>query len=92
MRKNYAFTDEYAVSEVVGAVLLIGVAVIVFVSIYHFVLPVPLPSHEPNVHLEGYVTEDGSVVLEHMGGEALASYEIYVDGASNCLYQLRRWE
>jgi hypothetical protein len=41
-------------------------------------LPVPIPPPEPNVHIQGYVNEKGEVVLEHMGGETLSSYEIYI--------------
>ena len=82
MHKNnrVKINNECAVSQIVGAVLLVAIAVIVFVAIYNYVFPLPLPQSEPNVKLVGYVNENGNVVLEHIGGEAINSYEIYVNG------------
>ena len=82
MKKSNLLANTYAVSEVIGATLLVLIAVAAAVSIYSQMLPVPIPSPEPNVHLMGYVTENGDVVIEHMGGEILDSYEVYVDGTS----------
>ncbi|MBE3137780.1 MAG: type IV pilin [Thermoplasmata archaeon] len=79
--KNKTFSDNScAASEVVGAIILVLIAVGAFAAIYYQVFSVPLPSPESHVKLQGYVTNDGKVVLEHVGGEPLTSYEIYVDG------------
>ncbi|MEM0492514.1 MAG: LamG-like jellyroll fold domain-containing protein [Candidatus Thermoplasmatota archaeon] len=71
---------DYAVSEVLGSVFLILIAVIVFIFIYNAVFPLQLPPVEPNVHIVGYV-QDGRIVLQHIGGEPLKSYEVYINGS-----------
>jgi len=78
MKKNVSFIDEFAVSEVVGAMILVLIAVVAFAAIYLYVFPLPLPAPEPTVKLKGYVTDDGTAVLEHMGGESLSAYRIVV--------------
>jgi len=78
MKKNISFSEEYAVSEIVGGLLLILIALMVFSVIYLYVFPLPIPPPEPNVDLMGYVTDDGIAVIAHMGGEALSSYRIDV--------------
>ena len=65
-----------AVSEIVGAILLVFIAVVVSATIYTQMLPVPLPPPESNVHLMGYVNDNGTAIIKHMGGETLFSYEI----------------
>lgn len=81
MKNSYLQANDYAASEVIGAVLLIIIAVVVAALIYFQTLPVPLPPHEPNVDLMGYV-DHGTATIRHMGGESLPAYEIYVDGDS----------
>jgi hypothetical protein len=80
MRENVSFIDEFAVSEVVGAMILVLIALVTFAAIYLYVFPLPIPPPEPNVKLMGYVNDDGTAVIEHMGGESLLSYKIYADG------------
>jgi len=82
MKKSNLLANTYAVSEVIGATLLVLIAVAAAASIYFQMLPVPIPSPEPNVQLMGYVTENGDVFIEHMGGEILDLYEVYIDGES----------
>ena len=82
MKKSTLLANTYAVSEVIGATLLVLIAVVAAASIYNQMLPVPIPSLEPNIQLMGYVTENGDVIIEHMGGEILDSYEVYIDGES----------
>jgi hypothetical protein len=78
--KNVAFSDNTtAASEVVGAVILVMIAVGAFGAIYFQLFPVPLPSPELHVHLAGYVTDSGQVVLQHVGGEPLDIYTIRVE-------------
>ncbi len=78
MRKNVSFMDSYAVSEVIGAILLIVIAVIVFSIIYLNTFPLDIPPAEHNVKLVGYVTESGYITIEHIGGEALFNYKIEI--------------
>lgn len=82
MKKSTLLANDYAVSEVIGATLLVLIAVVAAVSIYSQMLPVPIPTPESNVKLMGYVTENGEVIIEHMGGEVLRDYEVFVDGES----------
>ncbi len=82
MKKSNLLANSYAVSEVIGATLLVLIAVAAAVSIYSQMLPVPIPPPEPNVQMMGYVTEEGEVIIEHMGGEVLRDYEVFVDGES----------
>ena len=78
MKRNISFIDEYAVSELVGGLMLILIALIVSSVIYMYVFPLPFPPPEPNVKLMGYVNNDGLIVIKHMGGESLSSYRIDV--------------
>jgi len=78
MRKNTLLEDGYAVSEIVGAVILLLIAVVVFATIVMYVFPLPIPPAEPNVKLTGYVNDNGIAVIEHMGGEPLKDYRIIV--------------
>jgi hypothetical protein len=75
MRVNAAFIDNYAVSEVVGGILMVLVAVIAFSSVYIFLIPSG-PDIDPCVQIEGIVKEDGIVVLRHVGGGSLTSFVI----------------
>jgi len=78
--KNKTFSGNCsAVSEVVGAVILVCIAVGAFGAIYLQVFPVQLPSPEPHIIIKGDVADDGRVFLEHVGGEQLNSYYIIVD-------------
>ncbi len=72
--------NNIAVSEVIGGMLLLAIAVVVGVTIYANMLPVPGPDPEANVQIVGYVNDEGQVIIEHIGGESLPAYEVYVDG------------
>jgi len=78
MKKNISFSDEYAVSELVGGLMLILIALVAFSVIYMYVFPLPIEPAASNVKLMGYVNDEGFAVIEHMGGEALSSYKIDV--------------
>ena len=78
MHLNIQNIQDYAVTEVVGAVLIIIIAVTVSAFIYTQVLPFEMPSDEVNVHVMGQVQDDGYLVLEHMGGATLDYYEILI--------------
>ena len=68
-----------AVTEIIGALFLLTLAVAAGGIIMSQVLPVPLPEKEINAHILGYTTNDGIIALEHMGGETLYNYEIVVE-------------
>jgi FlaG/FlaF family flagellin (archaellin) len=60
-----------AVSDIVGTVLLLGMAIALFSVLCIGVLSYPSSPSEPAVNIVG--TRDGSdVILEHRGGEALS--------------------
>ncbi len=92
MKRNISFSDEYAVSEVVGGLLLILIALMVFSVIYLYVFPLPIPPAEPNVDLMGYVTDSGLAVLAHMGGNALSSYRIDISYLNGTLISSTSYE
>lgn len=77
MRRNYLNRGGYAVSEVVGGILLLLIALMVFASIYMYLYPPP-PDDNINVKIRGAVTEEGDAVLEHIGGVPLTNYLIVV--------------
>ena len=77
MKTNIAFKGNYAVSEVVGGLLLVFIAVITFSVIYIYLFP-PGPDYDASVKIEGNVRNDGLVVLEHVGGNPLKSYKVVV--------------
>jgi hypothetical protein len=78
--KNVSFSNNSnAASEVIGAIILVLIAISAFGVIYYQFFPVPLPSADPHVNLAGYVTDDGRVVLQHVGGEELDTYTIRVE-------------
>ena len=85
MKNSVIHANDSAVSEVIGGLLIVFIAIVVSISIYTQTLPVPIPSPEPNVHLMGYITEDGAVIVEHMGGETLYSYEIFVSHSNDTI-------
>ena len=78
--KNTPFSNDcHAVSEVIGAIILVLIAVGAFAAIYSQVFPVKLPGPEPHVQLAGYVTNTGKVVLEHVGGVPLYTYKFRIE-------------
>lgn len=85
MKNSVIHANDSAVSEIIGGLLIVFIAIVVSISIYAQVLPVPIPSPEPNIHLMGYVTEDGTAIVEHMGGETLYSYEIFVSHSNDTI-------
>lgn len=82
MRREHLFKDNNAVSEVVGGILLVLIAVMSFAVIYTSLFP-DMPSVDKNIKLVGYVTDEGVAVLEHVGGGSISSYRVevrYING------------
>lgn len=74
---------EDAVSESIGSVLLIALVVIGAAIVGVYVMSQPLPEKIPKVQFNVKVV-DNDLVLEHVGGESLATgtYRVIVDGTS----------
>jgi len=77
MLKNKSFRYNYAVSEVIGASILIGIAVISVVLISPFLSP-DLDIVDKKFDVIGYVTPQGRAVLKHLGGSVISNYEVKV--------------
>ncbi len=78
MRKYYLINEKHAVSEVVGGMVLILIAIASFSAIYMFVFPLPFQSDSINVELAGIVDNNGKAIIKHMGGDYLESYRVII--------------
>jgi len=59
------------VAEIIGTVLLLGIAVAIFSTLYVVVFAYPFPTSPPNVTLIGTI-EGSNIIIEHHSGEALS--------------------
>jgi uncharacterized repeat protein (TIGR01451 family) len=59
-----------AVSEIIGTLLLLGIAVSSFSALNYYVVSAPTPNPSPIVELSGMI-EENQIVLMHNGGETL---------------------
>jgi hypothetical protein len=59
-----------AVSEVIGAILMVGIGVALFSILYFIVMSYPFTPSVPSVDIVGSIQGD-SIVLEHRGGDSL---------------------
>ncbi len=70
--KNDLFQNQKAVSEIIGTMLLLGSAVVLFSVVYFSILSAPTPTQPPafNVmaRMEGQ-TDNATIVVSHMGGD-----------------------
>ena len=87
MRNQNNTLNTSAVSEVIGGLLLLVIAVLVFAVIYNVIFPLPEPDLDSNIKLKGYVNTDNQIILEHIGGEELISYCIDVRYVNNSLIE-----
>ena len=60
-----------AVSEIIGVVLLLAMAVSLFVMVQVIVLSYPFEPTAPSVNIVGSISE-GNILLEHHGGDSLS--------------------
>jgi hypothetical protein len=75
--------------------LLIVIALAAFAVIYLRCFPIPLPAAESNVKLAGFVNDQGLAVLQHVGGETIQTYDVWVtqsDGRHIYHYTNESWE
>jgi len=59
------------VSEVVGTILLLAIAISTFSVVAVYVFSINQPENTPNVTLVGYINEMEHVIIEHKGGKSL---------------------
>ena len=78
MKGNIALNDNYAVSEVVGGLILVVIAVLTFAVITPYLFP-KLDTSNERIELSGYVTNDGTAVIEHVGGKSIYNYRVIVN-------------
>ena len=71
------------VAEIIGTVLLLGIAVAIFSTLYVVVFAYPFPTSSPNVTLIGTI-EGSNIIIEHHSGEALSlDTEILIGGSDD---------
>jgi len=75
MKINIASRHNYAVSEVVGGLFLIIIAVLTFVAINLYAFP-DLDTPDEIIDIIGYVNDNGVAVFEHVGGKSISSYKV----------------
>ena len=76
--RNSLLRSNYAVSEVVGGLILLVIAVVAFAIIAPNLFPENPDTNTP-VKIIGDVTEEGYISLYHNGGNSLSNYEIIVN-------------
>ncbi len=92
---NIQNANNYGAAEIVGAILIIIIALVVSVTIYTQILPFEIQTDDSTVHIMGNVVDDKYLVLEHMGGETIDYYEILLtkNGETQLLkYEDDPWE
>lgn len=62
--------NEKAVSEVLGTILILGIAVAIFSTLYIIVLSEPFDSSEPYPTIVAFVEGD-NIIIEHRGGDEI---------------------
>lgn len=85
MKGRLHYKDNYAVSEVVGGILLVLIALVVFSIIYMNVTSEDIGFYNTNVIIVGSVNDDGIVVLEHKSGDVIKSYKVSVSHPNGTL-------
>lgn len=78
MHNKPSYRRPYAVSEVIAVLLLVVIALAAFAVIYLRVFPLPMPSHQSNIKIAGYVNETATPILQHVGGTTITDYDILV--------------
>jgi len=71
------------VAEIIGTILLLGIAVAIFSTLYVVVFAYPFPTSSPNVTLIGTI-EGSNIIIEHHSGESLSlDTEIFFGGSDD---------
>jgi hypothetical protein len=69
MKIKWKKSDD-AVSEVIGAILMVGIGVALFAILYFIVMSYPFTPSSPSVDIVGTI-EGNNIILEHRGGDSL---------------------
>ncbi|MGC9308485.1 MAG: PKD domain-containing protein, partial [Thermoplasmatota archaeon] len=72
------FKEKDGVSEILGTVLLLGIAVIIFSSLIVYVLSMDTGNPSPDLNMVGYLNEDEHAIVEHRGGDPLPIEDLTV--------------
>jgi len=72
------FKGKEGVSEIIGTVLMLGIAVIIFSSLLIYVLSMETETSSPDVHLVGHMDKWQNAIVEHRGGESFTLKDIQV--------------
>ncbi|MBE3122377.1 MAG: type IV pilin N-terminal domain-containing protein [Thermoplasmata archaeon] len=84
MKIKWKKSDD-AVSEVIGAILMVGIGVALFAILYFIVMSYPFTPSSPSVDIVGII-EGNNIILEHRGGDSLgldATVSFVVGGTRN---------
>lgn len=81
MKINNSYKGSYAVSEVVGGLFLIVMAILSFSVIRLYAFP-DLAEPNEKIDLQGYLTDDGYVLIEHIGGKNISNYRVIINDLS----------
>jgi len=89
MKKIKSLNSNSAVSEVVATILLLGIAVALFATLYIVILGEPLEANDPYPSTSTYV-EGGNLVIEHTGGKELGigSHIEYMIGGNTYFFTI----
>jgi len=60
-----------AVTEIVGTILLLAIAIVLFTIVHIMVFSYPFPNIAPSVSIVGTI-EDDKIIIEHHGGNSLS--------------------
>ena len=78
MKGRFQICNDYAVSEIVGGIILVFIALVVFSVIYFNVMSKEYNDSHTNVDIVGSVNDEGLIVLEHKGGDVIKNYKVNV--------------
>ncbi|MEM2583061.1 MAG: right-handed parallel beta-helix repeat-containing protein [Candidatus Thermoplasmatota archaeon] len=71
MKEKKIWFGNSGISEVVGTILLLAIAISAFSVVAIYVFSINQPENTPNVTLVGYINEMEHVIIEHKGGKSL---------------------
>jgi flagellin-like protein len=80
-------SGEKGVSEIIGTILMLGMAIALFATVSLIIISYPLNTPSPQVDIIGYI-EGSDIVFEHHGGPSLATdtqLGITIDGGTTII-------
>ncbi len=94
MKKRYKTRKNNAVSEVLGTILLLGIAVAIFSVLYFIVLSESFETNESNPTIYAFI-EGKNIVLEHRGGDELSGSDYFsykINGVTKTIFVKDNYE